>query len=405
MNRPETNNLTPAIQQAVLALLRSALWGQERFPFAPEPDTDWQAVYAELQHQTIQHLPVDLLAAADPANTMQYIQNLSGNIRKWHRILECQQLLTELFAQEGIRCVVLKGAAAARYYPMPEYRCMGDIDLLVLPEDFDRALALLQPTWEILSSNPRHVEMRHNRIVLELHKKFSNFHSPDLCQYLDSTIFADIPHAQTVSLERFSFPCLPRKSNGLVLLTHINSHMEFGLGFRQMVDWMMYVDRELDDTFWQTEFSAAARQLGLEKLALTVTRMCQLYLGLREDITWCHSADEALCAELLEHTFRQGNFGRRMPSKVNQAIGVISNTKKFRTFFREMQLRGLRNWPAVAKHPGLRPFAWLYQVFRYIRLGLQQEHPIRFLRHTLSSVKQQSSLLDRLEVTRMNNDH
>jgi hypothetical protein len=402
MNHQETENLTPAMKQTILALLRSALWGRERFPFQPPRDTDWQAVYTELQHQAIQHLCVDLLAAADPANTFVYIQNLSENIRKWHRIMECQQELTDKLARESIPCVVLKGAAAARYYPQPEYRCMGDIDLIVRPEDFDRTLALFQPPWKIIGENHRHIDIRNSQALVELHRIFSTFRSPELCRFLDDAIFEGIAQAQTVPLERFTFPCLPRKLNGLVLLTHINIHMELGLGFRQMVDWMMYVDRELDDEFWQTEFSAAARSLGLEKLAVTVTRMCQLYLGLREDITWCRHADEDLCAELLEHTFRQGNFGRKTPERHNTAIGVLSAAKNIPGFFRALQRRGLYNWPAARNHRILRPFAWLYQIIRYIRLGLKQKYPIRFFLHALTAEKKQGSLLDRLEVTRMN---
>lgn len=405
MHHPETNDLTPLDKQTILALLRSALWGEERFPFSPPGDTNWQAVYTELQHQAIQHLCVDLLATADPANTLVYIQNLSGNIRKWHRIMKCQQELTDMLAREGIPCVVLKGAAAARYYPQPEYRCMGDIDLIVRPEDFDRALALFQPPWKIVGENHRHVDICGSDALVELHRKFSVFHSPELCRFLDDAIFESIAQVQTLPLGRYTFPCLPRKINGLVLLTHINVHMELGLGFRQMVDWMMYVDQELDDEFWETEFSAATRHLGLEKLAVTVTRMCQLYLGLREDITWCRHADEELCQELLEHTFQQGNFGRKTPKSQNTAISVLSAAKNIPGFFRALQRYGLRNWSAARNHRILRPFAWLYQICRYVRLGLKQEHPIRLLTQAFTSEKKQGSLLDRLEVTRMNNDH
>lgn len=401
MHHTETDNLTPATKQTILALLRGSLWGQEKFPFQPPGDTDWQAVYAELRHHAIQHLCVDLLATADPDNTFIYIRNLSGNIRKWHRIMECQQELTDMMAREGIPCAVLKGAAAARYYPQPEYRCMGDIDLIVRPEDFDRALALFQPPWKISGENHRHIHIYGDKVLVELHRVFSSFTSPELCRFLDDAIFDDITQTQALSLKRYSFPCLPRKSNGLVLLTHINIHMALGLGFRQMVDWMMYVDRELDDAFWQAEFSPAVRYLGLEKLAITVTRMCQLYLGLREDITWCRHADEELCAELLEHTFRQGNFGTKTPSHHNTAIGVLSAAKSIPGFFRALQRRGLYNWSAAKKHRILRPFAWLYQLMRYIGRGLRTEHPVRFLRNAIKGSRSQADFLEALGVSRM----
>ena len=405
MDHQSNDHLTPAVKQTVLALLRSALWGRERFPFSPAPDTDWKAVYAELQLQAVQHLCVDVLASADKTNMFYYIQNLSENVRKWHHLMEQQQELIAGLSQAGIPCAILKGAAADQYYPKPEYRCMGDIDLIVRPEDFDRALALVQKDWELLLENSRHKDLRRNGVLLELHRAFSSFRAPQLSQFLDNAIFDSIPQAENRRLGKFTFPCLPKKINGLILLTHINIHMETGLGMRQMIDWMMYVDRELDDRFWQEEFSHAARHLGLEKLAITVTRMCQIYLGLREDITWCREAEEDLCADLLDHTFRQGNFGRKTTDRINIAIGVVSAAKNLPVFFRELQRRGMINWKAAQKHGILRPFAWLFQIFRYIRLGIGHEKPVRFLLQTLRTEKKQSSLLDRLEVSRMNNEH
>ena len=405
MDHQSNDHLTPAVKQTVLALLRSTLWGQARFPFSPTPDTDWKAVYTELRMQAVQHLCADLLVTADRANMFYYIQNLSENMRHWHGIMEQQQSLVAMLTQAGIPCAVLKGAAADQYYPKPEYRCMGDIDLIVRPEDFDRALELVQREWELLLENSRHKDLRRNGVLLELHRAFAAFRDPQLCKLLDDAIFDGIPHTETRPLGKFTFPCLPRKINGLILLTHLNIHMETGLGMRQMIDWMMYVDRELDDTFWQEEFAAAARSLGLEKLALTVTRMCQIYLGLREDITWCRGAEEDLCADLLDHTFRQGNFGRKTAERINTAIGVVSAAKNLPVFFREMQRRGMINWKAAQKHSILRPFAWMFQIFRYIRLGFTHEKPLRFLIQTLRSEKTQGSLLDRLEVSRMNNEH
>ncbi|MBR3270956.1 MAG: hypothetical protein IKI59_03455, partial [Clostridia bacterium] len=32
---------------------------------------------------------------------------------------------------------------------------------------------------------------------------------------------------------------------------------------------------------------------------------------------------------------------------------------------------GENNWKALKKHPGLKPFAWIYQAFRYGKQGLK----------------------------------
>ena len=54
------------------------------------------------------------------------------------------RLIQQAFRDAGIECLVLKGIAlAVTHYPNPGLRPMDDIDLLVRPEDVDRAVAAL----------------------------------------------------------------------------------------------------------------------------------------------------------------------------------------------------------------------------------------------------------------------
>lgn len=405
MDHHNADTLTPAVKDTLLALLRSSLWGQERFPFRPPQDTNWQAVYTELRHHTVQHLGVDLLAATDSGNAMTYIKKLANNVRNWQRIMKSQQCLVETLADAGIPCAVLKGASAAVYYPKPDYRCMGDIDLMILPEDLDRTLALLPADWQMHSRNRRHIEFQNNGITLEVHPCFASFQDPKLCGYLDALIYEGVRQAQTVSIDQYNFPCLPRRINGLILLTHINQHMEQGLGLRQIIDWMLFADRELDDQFWKTEFAADTRFLGLENLAIAITRMCQIYLGLRQDILWCQDADEALCEELMEHILCQGNFGRRTPKQFNTAVGVISAARSLPRLLKVLQRIGMQRWHAAQRHRILRPFAWLYQLLQFTAKAFKNEKPFLFLMQVIKAEKTQGPLLDRLGVSRMSNDH
>ena len=76
---------------------------------------------------------------------------------------------------------------------------------------------------------------------------------------IEDCIQPGIQNAERGTVEGHAFPMLPRLANGLVLLAHMRSHIRVGLGLRQMIDWMMYVERELDDAFWASEFQAAAK--------------------------------------------------------------------------------------------------------------------------------------------------
>ena len=42
-----------------------------------------------------------------------------------------------------------------------------------------------------------------------------------------------------------------------------------------------------------------------------------------------------------------------------------------RGFFRNLQVVGKANWKTLKRFPWLKPFAWLYQIFRYCRQMLR----------------------------------
>lgn len=385
----------------IFPLLCSALWGEEKHPFTCEADVDWKSVNQELKSQTIHYLPIDILSKVDLNNYIHYLQLGAHALQNWYTLMQEQQALYTLFQKDGIPFVVLKGAAADYYYPNPYYRCMGDIDLIVKPEDFDRAAKCLEASgYEICDcENKRHNEYKHNDVIIELHRRFSFLKDKETDLWMDNMIFSAIDHAQIVSLDGFSFPILPPLENGLVLLTHINQHMEKGLGFRQIIDWMLYVDKEMTDDFWNTHFCPMAEKIGLKTLAITTTAMCKKHLGLTKELTFCQEADSALCEALLEYIIEQGNFGQKKGEKGNAGVNVLTVTD-IPTFFVLLQKRGLRTWKALEKYPFLKPFAWFYQICRYARMGLQRENPFRKLKDEFVQSKTRDDFFTRLGVAR-----
>lgn len=389
------------VYDQVLALLRAALWGEERFPYQASQDTEWKDIIRELKNQTVQYLVIDLLTRENPGKAESYIAATAKSMVRWCNLLCLQQELCQQLNDAGIPCAVVKGAAAAILYPQPSGRLIGDIDLMVKPEDFEKASGLISQNADFLSETPRHREYKQNNVVIELHRSFSGPRESQKRALFDQWIFRAIDAAEIVPLDDYRVHCLPQAEHGLILLEHINIHLEDGLGLRQILDWMMFVDKVLDDRFWHTEFVPLLRELGLETLAVTMTRMCQMYLGLRTDITWCAGADETLCQELLEYILGQGNFGRKLQRGANRAVTVIGAIGNLRTLFRILQFRGCKNWRAIDRYPFLKPFAWLYQLMRYIHRGLRTKHPIQFLRNAMKRSKSQENFLEALGVYRI----
>ena len=193
---------------------------------------------------------------------------------------------------------------------------------------------------------------------------------------------------------------LPKLANGLVLLDHMRHHVRNGLGLRQVIDWMMFVHKELDDEFWHKEFGRAAREKGMDTLATVTTKMCQIYLGLPDSITWCSDADGEVCNELLDMLFVYGNFGKKNIDKHGKGVHVeyASMGIKRMGLFKWLQHAGENNWKAYKRHHWLKPFCWFYQSCRYAKKGFQTKRSRKQLSDDIARSRKRGDLLKKLGI-------
>jgi hypothetical protein len=375
-------------EQVLLQAIQKSLWNTDiTFP----EDTDWNAVLEEAENQAV----LGIVISASPSEVQKAWQaKASAGTAHFVRILHYQEQLYKLFKDNDILVVVLKGTAAAIYYPNPSQRSMGDIDYLVPPETFDRAKELLTQNGYSIEDDPRyprHIHVHKDGISLEQHRFFSS-EGIEIEKYVTEGMAT----IEERSIYGSVFPMLPKLANGLVLLGHVVQHLKSGLGLRQVIDWMLFVDRELNDAFWKQAFEAAVKDVGMDTAANVITRMCQIYLGLSDHIQWCQNADEVLCAELMENLLSSGNFDRKR-GKGSAVESVTANIAR-KGLFRYLQMAGEYNWKAYHNHKWLKPFAWIYQICRYAKKGLQAKRG-RKLKEDLARGKQRSDLLKRLKIS------
>lgn len=389
----------------VYSLLKTALWGSASYPPCFKENIDWSLVYKELRDHAVEGVASDALSAVpnlDMQLRMQWIHRTSKGIVYWNQLMNLQDELIKMMKSAQIPYVVLKGAAAAIYYRSPELRKMGDIDLLVKPEDFEQACRLFLETGFTVKEEDdgRHVELQKGQFLVELHHHYADIADPKIARLFDRRLESAMERLEETTINGHLFPMLPKLENGLVLLSHMDHHMETGLGLRQIIDWMLFVDQELDDRWWEQEFCYWTKQLGMYTLAVTVTKMCQMYLGLKtEGISWCNAADEQLCRDLMKLTMERGNFGQKLgdSKKAVPVLGLMSDIRRIPTLLQE---HGCHNWKALKKYPFLKPFAWLYQLWRYISQGLRRKNPFRQLFKDIYQSRKQASVLDKLSLAK-----
>ena len=368
----------------VLDVIKASLWG------AKEPLIIGNAVFEEMKHQAIIALPAGILSSI----------SLSDELReKWKYEIMRQIAFCAHYKHEqsilpiSVPYVILKGTSAAQYYPRPELRTMGDIDIITKREDYKIACDMLiqngfaEITGRATADFGRHRVFRKNGIDVEVHAFFALLNDYRKARCMDELIIQNIPTDTHV---------LPDHINGLVILEHINQHLEDGIGLRQIVDWMMFVDKCLQNEKW-SEFQVYLKMVGLEKLAITATRMCELYLGLPHH-EWCQSANTSLCDELMQYVLLNGNFGNKRIGDSNDSTNAFAYAKNALLAFRLLQERGVENWKIAKRHKFFRCFAWVYQAGRYLIKGFARDNAFPKIVSEYKAAKQRNDMLEALEV-------
>ncbi len=372
------------MKEELLEMIRFSLWN------TGEPHAD-RALFEEMQKHRIAalpggklaglHLPPELYAAWRAA-----VYKQAAHFANYRRAQEALPV--------RVPYVLLKGMAAAQYYPRPEYRAMGDIDLMPRREDYDAACDMLladgyaEITEEDERVIGRHRQFKKDKVTVEVHAFFSRQNDPAKARFVDEQILSHIDAGHI----------LPDLVNGLVLVDHIHHHLESGLGLRQVIDWMLFADRCLSDDVWPA-FQTLLREAGHETLALHATRMCEMYLGLSEH-AWCAQADLRVCEALLDYVIDNGNFGNKKDQEGMESERFLSNARTARDAFRFLQNRGLMHWEAARRHRLLRPFAWAYQLGRYAVKGVRRKDAFAKLKSEYTVSRERNALMEALGVSR-----
>ena len=329
-------------------ILRHSLWDgtQQDYEILPE-------IRMELRAQTVE----SLTAKAYPdQNNLKYYQTA-----KFIWMIREQTEAVDILESADIPVVVIKGTTAGVYYPQPQLRSYGDIDLLVQPEHYCDAVKILcAGGWQQNGDvGNYHTALYKNNQLIELHRYPGGIDNVKEGSYILQYMLSGFSNIQQgiIAQPACSFPMLPWQQNGLELIWHFRVHLYNGIGLRHVIDWMMFVNACLDDKSFR-EYGPVLEKSGLLLLAKIVARMCQLYLGLPETITWCKDVDDTICTELMDFIMDQGNFGHKRFD--DKAAKVLTKYRDPLSFLKGMQHRGLYSWPAARKHLFLRPFAWIY---------------------------------------------
>ena len=247
-------------------------------------------------------------------------------------------VVTEL-RRHGIDPVLLKGQGIARYYPVPELRQCGDIDLYVGLENGEKVHDLLSSVAEKIDDRVLIHHGKHYHVTMpggvevEVHRYTDNH----LTRKLEDTYQAASAKGTTEGLVVYDFAGTPVNTpadefNAFFIFNHLFHHfLTSGIGLRQFSDWMMFLHTRKG-------------KLDLEYLHKLLTDMemlmpwqafgCVLVddLGMPEDeFPFFDRVQEGKTDKILSRVLKEGNFGKERRVYKNRGTNYLLN--KTRSFF------------------------------------------------------------------------
>lgn len=359
-------------QEALLALLRASLAGEK----APAYGERLEEILPLANAHAVTPLLYEPLAPLpeEPAGPWRELQEKAERCAvQYYRLLAVTQRWTDRLEAAGIPTALLKGAGAARAYPVPEMRKSGDVDLLLLHrEDLDRAREVLLAAGASLDEEQHarhHVGFRlPEGMELELHieltEEFRDRRADQGLRRAREALAAGVTPREV--FPRVSLPLLNDGGQALSLLLHMLSHFRgSGFGVKLLCDWTAFWRRPIpkDQLDW---YLRVVEDCGLAGFSAGVTQVCVEALGLPEEPVRPLLAQAAVSPEtrdaLLEEILRSEEFGKTGGGRM-----VLVRSVGLSGYAREFHRQTRRNFPRGSRCPLLWPGLWAATLVRFLR--------------------------------------
>lgn len=303
-----------------LLLLRCALWNSR-----PQLDLmdDWNAVVRMAQQQTtlglVGHSALQCDAALQllPESRLRLQQQVD---QLADRAKHCEALISRMvpaLEAEGIEVWLLKGQGLAAFYPAPLLRHCGDVDLLVRPACFDKAVSVLnrlatpQAVAEAFNTD-KHYHIRIDGFDVELHRRcmaFADATADQRYQSLEDEAIALPP--DDFKLNGTAIHRLEPTFNAFYVFLHLWEHfLERGIGLRQVCDFTLLIharNAQID----RTRLRPMLEAFGLMRPWQLFGALAVNHLGLpEEEMPFFDPRFVRKARRLLRVIFKEGNFGR-----------------------------------------------------------------------------------------------
>lgn len=348
------------LQRGVLTLLKNAI--SEDVRPLPE-DFDWEAAYRICeQHNLLPAMYSGILACgANPGEALmqKLFQRYCRAVQICARQTREIKRICDAFENGDIDYMPLKGCNMRPRYPKPELRLMGDADILIRLEQYEKIIPIMESLgFDRKQESDHELIWESPSLFLELHKRVIPSYNDDYFAY-----YGDGWHL--ASLRDGCRYAMNPEDELIYLITHFAKHYrDGGIGCRHVMDLWIYMGcfPSIDTKYLEQE---------LEKLQLltfwrNVKKLLQVWFedGVSDDVTDL----------MTDYLFDSGSFGSEESRLISGELRYGKRTITalsgrflyiFRALFRPVSMLK-KEYPVLEKALWLLPLVWLIRPFRKV---------------------------------------
>lgn len=264
--------------------------------------------------------------------------------------------LLDAFDKNGIDYLPIKGSHLKHLYPKPELRIMGDADILIRVEQYEKIVSILKELEFIhVNDCDHHFAWHTSSLTLELHQKLVSSVLTNYNHYYeDSWRFASL-----VSGTRYEFRS--SEDEFVYIFAHFAKHYILGgIGCRHLID--LWVFRRCYPDMDETYILSQLKELQLVDFYKNILKVIQVWF---ENDTLDEKA-----AFISEFIFASGNWGSAKTHALSTSVKSMQIAKS-RRFYKIHKLIGMvfpKKEGLALRYPWLRRHPHFYLFFYPIRI-------------------------------------
>lgn len=297
-------------------------------------DLIWKKVIDFATSQGVQGLCFDALdlLSAEHRPDIAILMDWFGQVVRLERLYESHRkaidALSCFYQQNGIKMMLLKGYGLSLYWPKPEHRPVGDMDIF-LGSCWQQADRLVSERLgiRINDGHEHHTCFTFQGVSVENHYDIVNTRVNESSRELEALFKRIATFDKPLKMEKGVIYLPSPTLNAVFLIRHLGQHFAGAEAtLRQLLDWGFFMQHEHENVDWEL-VCPTLKRVGIYRFFQQINAICVDYLGFSES-SFPQIEREAILERRIIEDILSPEFGKEKP-KGNTFQVICFKTRRF----------------------------------------------------------------------------